>query len=79
MLKCDFTVWHGCSVVNFMYIFRTPFLKNTTGQLLLSVYHPITAAFKNPPDISTTTKKNFRVFNTNSNSNTNSSMTTGAE
>ena len=57
MLKCDFTVWHGCSVVNFMYIFRTPFLKNTTGQLLLSVYHPITAAFKNPPDISTTTKK----------------------
>ena len=26
---------HGCSPVNLLHIFRTPFLKNTSGQLLL--------------------------------------------
>ena len=42
MPKCDFskvaieiTLWHGCSPINLMHIFRTPFLKNTTGRLLL--------------------------------------------
>ena len=34
MPKCDFSKvakhWHGCSV-NFVYIFRTPFLENTSG------------------------------------------------
>ena len=27
--------WHGCSPVNLMHIFRTPFPKNTYGRLLL--------------------------------------------
>ena len=46
MPKCDFnkvalsnfieiTLRHGCSPVNLLYIFRTPFLKNTSGWLLL--------------------------------------------
>ena len=42
MPKCDFskvtieiTLWHGCSPINLMHIFRTPFFKNTTGRLLL--------------------------------------------
>ena len=44
--KCDFnkvekvnfieiTLWHGCSSVYLLHIFRTPFLKNTFGGLLL--------------------------------------------
>ena len=40
MPKCDFnkieiTLPHGCSSVNLLYIFRTPFLKNTSEGLLL--------------------------------------------
>ena len=45
MPKCDFnkvafnfveiTLRHGCSPVNLLHIFRTPFLKNTSGRLLL--------------------------------------------
>ena len=31
----EITLQHGCSAVNLMYIFRTPFAKNTTGGLLL--------------------------------------------
>ena len=42
-LLCNFieiTLRHGCSSVNLRHIFRTPFLKNTSGWLLLkkSVY-----------------------------------------
>ena len=43
--KCDFnkvvlqlieiTLRHACSPINFLHIFRTPFLKNTSGWLLL--------------------------------------------
>ena len=46
MPKCDFNklqsnfieiiLWHGCSPVNSLHIFRTAFLKNTSGWLLLS-------------------------------------------
>ena len=47
MLKCGFdkvalqssfveiTLWHGCSPVNLVHIFRTPFYKNTYEGLLL--------------------------------------------
>ena len=38
---CNFieiTLWHGYSTVNLVHIFRTPFLKNTSEQLLLQKY-----------------------------------------
>ena len=31
----EITLWHGCSPVNLLHIFRTPFSKNTSGRLLL--------------------------------------------
>ena len=37
-LLCNFieiTPWHGCSPVNLLLIFRTPFSKNTSGWLLM--------------------------------------------
>ena len=47
MPKCDFnkvalqlieiTLWHVCSPVNLLHIFRTPFYKNTSGSLLLKL------------------------------------------
>ena len=47
MPKCDFNkvaskvikiaLRHGCSPVNLLHIFRTPFPKNTSGRLLLIV------------------------------------------
>ena len=44
MPKCEFnnvseqvTLWHGCSPVNLIHIFRTTFLKNTSGRLLLKL------------------------------------------
>ena len=39
-LICNFietTIWHGCSPVNLLHIFRTPFTKNTSGWLLLEI------------------------------------------
>ena len=39
-LLCNFieiTLWHGCSPVNLLNIFRTRFSKNTSGGLLLLV------------------------------------------
>ena len=41
MQKYDFNkvalqLRHGCSLINLMHIFRTPFPKNTSGWLLLS-------------------------------------------
>ena len=38
MPKCDFNkvrLQHGCSPVNLLHIFRTPFPKNTFGYLLV--------------------------------------------
>ena len=39
MLKCDFNnvakIRHGCSPLNLLHIFRTPFPRNTSGGLLL--------------------------------------------
>ena len=31
----EITLRHGCSPVNWLHIFRTPFPKNTSGRLLL--------------------------------------------
>ena len=33
----EITLRHGCSPVNLLHIFRTLFLKNTSGQLLLTI------------------------------------------
>ena len=33
----EITLRHGCSPVNLLHIFRTPFIKNTSGQLLLKL------------------------------------------
>ena len=38
LLLCNFTeitLQHGCSPVNLLHILRTPFIKNTSGWLLL--------------------------------------------
>ena len=40
-LLCNFieiTLQHGCSPINLLHIFRTPFLKNTSEWLLLSFF-----------------------------------------
>ena len=51
--KCDFskdanfieiTLWHGCSLVNLLHIFRTPLPKSTSGWLLLI----LTLCIQNP-------------------------------
>ena len=42
--NCDFieiAVRYGSSPVNLLHIFRTPFLKNTSGGLLLQVFETI--------------------------------------
>ena len=31
----EITLWHACSPVNLLHIFRTPFPKNNSGGLLL--------------------------------------------
>ena len=31
-------LWHGCSPVNFLHIFRKPFPRNTSGWLLLEIH-----------------------------------------
>ena len=33
----EITLRHGCSPVNLLHIFRTPFTENTSGQLLLNI------------------------------------------
>ena len=38
MPKCDFNkiaLWHGCSPVNLLHVFRKPFPRNNSRQLLL--------------------------------------------
>ena len=48
MVKCDLlrkllrnfieiALWHGCSLVNWLHIFRTPFSRNASGWLLLNI------------------------------------------
>ena len=33
----EIALWHGCSHVNLLYIFRTPYSKNTSGRLFLQL------------------------------------------
>ena len=43
-LLCNFieiTLQHGCSPVNLLHIFKTPFPKNTSGGLLLEINEQI--------------------------------------
>ena len=42
----EITLWHGCSPVYLLHVFRAPFPKTTTGWLLLHCHHQ-----KQPPDI----------------------------
>ena len=64
----EITFRHRCFPVNLLYIFRIPFLKTTFGRLLLNIYHPVIALFLKILQISQNkNKKNFRLFNTNSN------------
>ena len=35
----EITLWHGCSPANLLHIFRTPFLKITSGWLLLKLVY----------------------------------------
>ena len=37
----EITLRHRCSPVNLLHIFRTPFSKNTSGRLLLSLKDPL--------------------------------------
>ena len=48
MLKCDFTLWHGCSPVNLLHIYRTPFPKNNPGGLLVKLTRGV---FRNQSNI----------------------------
>ena len=34
----EIALWHGCSPVNLLHIFRTPFLRNTSELLLLIIH-----------------------------------------
>ena len=40
------TLWHARSPVNLLHIFKTTFLKNTSGGLLLVKRHLITTIFR---------------------------------
>ena len=37
-LLCNFALWHGCSPVNLLDIFRIPFPKNTSGGFFWTCY-----------------------------------------
>ena len=42
----EITLRHGYSPVNFLHIFRTPFLKNTSGRLLLGISYMLVVNIK---------------------------------
>ena len=49
-LLCNFieiTLRYGCSPVNVMHIFRTPFPKNTSGRLVMNLKHSTTYIHSN--------------------------------
>ena len=54
-MLCNFievALQHGCSPVNLLHIFRTPFLKNTTEGLLLSLLRQIIVSLEVIPTMS---------------------------
>ena len=76
-LLCNFieiTLRHGCSLVNLLYIFRTPFLKNASRWLLLeivfcvyyvtslSAYLTFLSYFETPIKAKSITKITFVIF-----------------
>ena len=44
----EITLWHGCSPVNLLHIFRRPFSKNTSGRLLRPQVSSKKAFLKSP-------------------------------
>ena len=54
-MLCNFievALQHGCSPVNLLHIFKTPFLKNTTEGLLLSLLRQIIVSLEVIPTMS---------------------------
>ena len=45
-------LWHRCFHVNFVRFLRTPFLQNTSGRLLLSLWEDLTFHYKVPLSLS---------------------------
>ena len=45
-INIDIALRHGCSPVNLLHIFRTTFLKNTSGRLLLKLYKVLVCWFR---------------------------------
>ena len=74
-MLCNFiemTLWHGCSPVNFLRIFRTPFTKNISGRLLLRLHNRclriiilLYKRFAGSRQIKTENRKNFFGFSLN--------------
>ena len=72
VMLCNFieiTLWHGCSPVNLLHIFSTPFPKNTYGGLHLnarwfatSLDRPITVFFKKQDNMSKFLRKCLIYF-----------------
>ena len=59
----EITLRHGCSPVNLLHSFRTPFLKNTSGRLLLDLNELImSVTWKSAKNI----KQDIAGFNTHS-------------
>ena len=58
-LLCNFieiTLRHWCSPVNLLLIFRTPFLKNTSGRLLLTIGVYFSGCWKKLTEIKSPTR-----------------------
>ena len=49
--KVEITLRHGCPPVNLLHIFRTPFLKNTSGRLHLKIQFKIKTSTEKATEI----------------------------
>ena len=60
----EFTLRQGCSLVNFLRIFRTPFHKNTSGDLLLKILKSLSTHFHQVISVPNESyRKCFHFFN----------------